>query len=106
MKYLFILSAVLVFTACQSGSTNSAGSEKEDAQVVQLVSDTINISGMHCDMCVSSIEKGVNELEGINYVIASLSDSTAIVKYDASKTGPEEIEKAIERRGYAVKKEF
>ena len=45
----------------------------------------------------------VNELEGISFVKASLNDSTAIVKFDASKTDLAQIEKAIEKRGYKVK---
>jgi copper chaperone CopZ len=54
-------------------------------------------------MCVQSIEKGVNQLKGIEFVKANLNDSTAKVKFDVSKTNIAEIEKAIEKRGYSVK---
>ncbi len=68
-----------------------------------MVEDTFNIGGMHCDMCVTSIEKGVNELAGIDFVKASLEDSTAIVRFDQSKTTRTDIEKAVQKRGYSVK---
>ncbi len=64
---------------------------------------TIDIGGMDCDMCVKSVEKGVNELTGIASVAVSLNDSNALVKYDAAKVQLAEIEKAIEKRGYKVK---
>jgi copper chaperone CopZ len=52
---------------------------------------------------VASIEKGINQLEGIETVTASLSDSTAVVVFDESKSSLGQIEAAIESRGYKVK---
>ncbi len=80
--------------------------EEPAAESAQIVETTINIGGMHCDMCVTSIEKGVNELDGIITVKASLNDSNAVVSYDAQKLDLAEIEKAIEKRGYAVKEKM
>lgn len=96
-----------MFFSCQSGSNNQ-GSTNEEAKinVASLVTDTLNISGMHCDMCVSSIEKGVNELKGIHVVNANLEDSTAVVKYDATVLKKDEIAQAIKKRGYSVKEEM
>ena len=95
---------ILAVVACQSGKKEQT-SEKDQPVAVELVETTINVGGMHCDMCVNSIEKGVNELEGISYVKANLEDSTAVVKFDASKTDMAQIEKAIEKRGYSIKKD-
>lgn len=103
MKKLFLLFIILAFFSCQSGNKN-LNIEKSETETVEVVEATVNISGMHCDMCVASIEKGVSELEGISSVAVSLSDSTAIVKFDTAKTDLVTIEKAIEKRGYSVKK--
>jgi copper chaperone len=96
--YLFIL---MGFIACNSGnkSLEPAPSESMSAELIET---TINVGGMHCDMCVSSIEKGINELHGISFVKASLDDSTAVVKFDKAQTNLEEIKKAIEKRGYTI----
>ena len=103
MRKLLIIALVLIgFTACQSGSKNTTD-EKPKTAPVELVQTTIDIGGMDCDMCVQSVEKGVNELVGISSVAVSLDDSSAVVKYDASKVQLAEIEKAIEKRGYIVK---
>lgn len=103
MKKLFYLIIILAFVSCQTGNKKTPV-KKSLTEPVEVVETTINISGMHCDMCVASIEKGVNELDGIEYVKASLNDSTAVVKFDASKTDLAEIEKAVEKRGYKVKR--
>lgn len=100
MKKLFYLLIVIAFVSCQSGSKKSGAVSVE---VVKVVEATISIGGMHCDMCVASVTKGVNELEGIESVVVSLNDSTAIVHFNASKTDLTKIEKAIEKRGYSIK---
>ena len=105
MKKLVFIFVVFVFAACQSAN-NDQNSENEESVNIEFVETTINVGGMHCDMCVSSIEKGINELEGISFVKASLNDSTAIVKYDASKTDLAHIEKVIEKRGYSIKNDL
>ena len=103
MRKIFYLFVLLAFVACQTGSKNQQSNENTKNAPAQIVETTINVSGMHCNMCVESIEKGVGQLNGIEYVKASLNDSTATVKFDASKTNEAEIEKAIEKRGYSIK---
>lgn len=105
MKNLFYLFVLLIFVSCNSGNKAQESNELESTSV-EIVESTLNIKGMHCDMCVASIEKGVNELDGISFVKASLNDSTATVKFDASKTDLIEIEKVIIKRGYSIKKEL
>jgi Cu+-exporting ATPase len=102
MKNLFYLFILIVFVSCQSGNKN-VKEEKSGEQPVQVVETTINIGGMHCDMCVASVTKGVNELEGVESVVVSLNDSTAVVSYNANKVELSQIEKAIESRGYTIK---
>ena len=105
MKKIIYLLAIAAFLSCQSGNKNTKANESatEKAQIVQT---TVNIGGMDCDMCVKSVEKGVNQLAGIESVAVSLNDSNAVIKYDANKVQLAEIEKAIEKRGYSVKGEL
>jgi len=101
-KFILVIFLALFF-GCQSGSKNQSVGEDQENSTAAVVKKTINIGGMHCDMCVASIEKGINQLEGIESVTASLSDSTAIVVFDESKASLSQIETAIEKRGYKVK---
>jgi Cu+-exporting ATPase len=102
MKKMLYLVAILAFVSCQTGNKNKPD-EKTSTELAQVVESTINIGGMHCEMCVASVEKGVKELDGIVSVAVSLNDSTAVVSYDASKIELRKIEKAIEARGYSIK---
>ncbi|WP_346855264.1 cation transporter [uncultured Draconibacterium sp.] len=100
MKKLFFLIALVGLLSCNSGNEKK---QNETTQNVELAETTINIGGLHCDACVASVEKGINELEGIKNVVVTLTDSTAVVKYDAAKVELAQIEKAVVKRGYTVK---
>lgn len=103
MKNLIYLLFIVLFFSCQSGNKNKQETKSTDVQQVALVETTVNIGGMHCDNCVKSVEKGITELAGISNVVVSLTDSTAVVKFDESKVKKEDIQKAIEGRGFTVK---
>jgi Cu+-exporting ATPase len=103
MKKVLLFGVILVFFACQSGNQKQQ-SEAPATGAVQVTEITINIGGMHCENCVASVTKGINELEGIDSVAVTLADSTAFVMFDPSKADVEKISKAIEARGYTVKK--
>lgn len=101
MKKLIYLIVIVAFFSCQTGN-KKAESKESAVETVQVAEATVNISGMHCNNCVASVEKGVGELAGVKSVVVSLNDSNAIVKFDASKTDKKAIEEAIEKRGYSV----
>ena len=102
MRNLLIILLVIVLAACQQG--NKGSRENQVSEQTKTAQATINISGMHCENCVASIEKGIKELDGIDSVAVSLTDSTAMVMFDPAKVDVEKIGKAIEGRGFTVKK--
>lgn len=104
MKRLVYLIVVLAFVSCQSSSTKKENNSELATEPVEVVEATVNIGGLHCNNCVASVEKGINELDGIASVKVTLNDSTAVVKYESAKTDLKTIETAIEKRGYKVKK--
>lgn len=101
MKKLLIVLIAIAFVACSSGEKKAPESSSKNAEIVEA---SFNVCGMHCENCVASIKKGVNELEGIENITITLDDSTAVVKYDASQLAISDIEKAVEKRGFKVKK--
>ncbi len=103
MNKLLLILGIVFFFGCQSGNKEKEQSDGTPVETPLLVEKTVHVGGMHCDMCEASIEKGINELEGIESVQASWNDSVAVVKYDESLASVEDIEKAIEKRGYTVK---
>lgn len=97
-QFLSLVLLALVY-ACGSATSNQSA-EPAPAQLTEL---SINVGGMTCEMCVASVEKGIAALPGIDSLKVTLSDSLAYVRFDANQTSPEDIQKAVEGRGYTVK---
>lgn len=98
MKNLLLLLALLGIMACNSGNQKA-----ENTQSAEMVEATLTISGLHCDMCTASVQKGLMHLDGVTEAKVTLQDSTAIVQYDAAKLTAEDLKKAVKKRGYEVK---
>lgn len=60
------------------------------------------VSGMTCAGCEPHITHEVNKLPGIINSKVSYADGNAIIQYDGTKSGEEEIEVAIQSTGYTV----
>lgn len=101
MKTLIFIFGIFMLVSCGQGNKQQENSDSTAGQALTEV--TLNVGGMHCDMCVASIEKGVGAIDGVEFVDAELSDSTAVIRFFEAETSLAEITQAIERRGYTVK---
>lgn len=99
IKTLIIL-IMMVATACHSGKQNE---QKTSSSQVALSETTLSVGGMHCEMCVASIEKGVGQLAGVDSVSAVLADSTAFIRFNSQLVSLDDISEVIVKRGYTVK---
>ena len=61
---------------------------------------TMDISGMTCGHCVSSVTRALKGLDGVTVEQVTLGKAT--VHYDASATSPTQITQAVEEEGYRV----
>ncbi|MBN2621648.1 copper-translocating P-type ATPase [candidate division WOR-3 bacterium] len=61
---------------------------------------TIKIGGMTCAMCVQTIEKSLQGLDGVNDVSVNLASEKAFVTYDTDRLSSKDLQKAIEDAGY------
>jgi len=61
---------------------------------------TVRIGGMHCAMCVKTIERALQSLDGVYEAVANLATEKAYVVYDERKVGIKEMKKAVEGSGY------
>ena len=59
----------------------------------------LKIDGMSCSACKNTLEKHLNNQEGIEAIV-NLVMATALVKYDAKKYKLDDIEKIIEQVGF------
>lgn len=67
-----------------------------------MQSVTLNVQGMSCGHCVSTIEGSVGKLEGVNEVKVKLNAAQVEVSFNESQLPLEKIKETIEEQGYDV----
>ncbi|AWM14609.1 heavy metal transporter [Flavobacterium sediminis] len=110
MKKVFLsglMLAALTFTGCKNeakSETESVATEQtESSDNAELAAATFGVRG-NCEMCKSTIEEAVHQLEGISKADWDVSKKQISVSFDASKTNLEAIHKAIADAGYDTDK--
>jgi copper chaperone len=63
---------------------------------------TMKIEGMSCQHCVMRVKKAVEALPGV--ARADVAVGTARITYDEGKVGEKDLEQAVEKAGYTIKK--
>lgn len=61
----------------------------------QVATCTLKISGMTCGGCEGAVKIAAKRVEGVKTVTASAKTGTAEVTYDAAKTSPDAIARAV-----------
>ncbi|HSL93650.1 MAG TPA: heavy metal translocating P-type ATPase, partial [Bacillota bacterium] len=61
---------------------------------------TLAIGGMTCAACSSRVERVLSKADGVYKVAVNLATERAVVHYNASSTGPEELIKLVAETGY------
>lgn len=62
------------------------------------------VTGMTCSVCVNHVETAVKELKGVKQAGVNLSNGTLKVVYDETSVTEADIEKAVKKEGYGIKK--
>jgi copper chaperone CopZ len=57
---------------------------------------------MHCEACTALIEETLHERSGVISAEVDLGDSRAVVRYDPSRLGPEDLRDSIADAGYTA----
>lgn len=97
--------AAISFTSCKSEAKKDH-KKPETTEVKKEVAYTDASFGVrgNCGMCKNTIEKAVNNLEGISKADWDRLRKKIDVSFDASKTNIDEIHKAIANSGYDTDK--
>ena len=63
---------------------------------------TLGISGMTCGGCVKSVTRVLDGMAGVAKADVSLDKRCAVVDYDPSKVGVEQLKRAVVEAGYEI----
>lgn len=101
---LFMVIA-LTITACaqqQKKTEEMIPKEQTKPAVVQKIKMTVN--DMVCSACQSAVKKAIKSLNGVTNVEVSLENKMAFISYDPLKVKPEQIQRAVNNKGYTAGK--
>jgi Cu+-exporting ATPase len=90
-------------TQLKEKSQIKSSSQRIDPLIEEKEVANFAITGMTCASCVNTIEKGVNNVDGIYEVTVNLMTEKAKIAYDPAKTNVVDLIKAVENTGYGVK---
>ena len=63
---------------------------------------TLPITGMYCANCVSTIERNLKKVNGVQTAVVNLSSERALVQFDPSATGLGDMIARVQRAGYGI----
>ncbi|MGH9262455.1 MAG: heavy-metal-associated domain-containing protein, partial [Acidimicrobiales bacterium] len=58
------------------------------------------IAGLHCSLCTGTLEKALGRRPGVAHVAVSLTHEQALVDYDPTLVGPEDLLTTLRDIGY------
>ena len=64
----------------------------------------IKIEGMTCSACANRVERVIRKLEGIEEANVNFATETLSIKYDENQINLQQVEVAVQKAGYKVKK--
>jgi len=87
-------------TAAAPAAEEHASESKE-----ATATSSLKIEGMTCAGCAQTIEKSLEEVDGVAEARVNLATEVASVRYDPNRVSLPQLEKAVEAAGYGIKKE-
>jgi heavy metal translocating P-type ATPase len=60
------------------------------------------IAGMHCSLCVGTIEKALGRHDGVDTVTVNLTHEQALVEYDPRRVQPQALLTTLRQMGYTI----
>jgi len=99
LKATFILLFLgIVIVACQNSPKTATQEESES--VAQSVYIVLEVSGMTCGGCESTVESALTAIEGVDSAFASYVDEKVKILVDTTKVSVSFIKETIDSEGY------
>src|SRR5512142_1483808 len=63
---------------------------------------TLPVTGMYCANCVTTIERNLKKVNGVESAVVNLASERATVQYDPAVTGLDAMIARVHRAGYGI----
>jgi mercuric ion binding protein len=104
MASSLLLSLAIVTPSCAQQQKKAEPITKKQTKPLAVQKVKIPITGMVCMACQSTVKKAIKSLNGVTNVEVSLENKNAVITYYPSQVKPEQIQKAINDKGYTAGK--
>lgn len=105
LSILILWVVALTVTSCDPEQKKpEQPATKEQAQAAAAQKIKMPVDGMVCNACQSTIKKAIKSLNGVTNVEVSLENKNAIISYYPNQVKPEQIQKAVNDKGYTAGK--
>ena len=94
--------ATMVFTGCKSEKKDTTKVDQTETKIA-TTNASFGVRG-NCGMCKTTIEKAVNEIDGVSKADWNKARKKIDVSFDGSKTNVDAIHNAIAASGYDTDK--
>ncbi len=111
-KTLFMKLSILFFMVTAFAITSCAQDQKKadradttgQAKTIATQKIKISVDGMVCSACQSTVKKAIKSLNGVKDAEVSLENKNAFITFYPNLIKPEQIQKAINDKGYTAGK--
>lgn len=97
MKNSIIFSIVLILLLVPASLNAQKQNKSRDLATVKFETN------IECDNCVNTIMKNIPYIKGVKDVRCDLPTKEVTIRYQAEKTKPELLKRALEKLGYTAK---
>jgi copper ion binding protein len=105
LSILMCLVVALALTACaQETKKTEPASAKEQTKTAAMQKVKMPVDGMVCNACQSNVKKTIKSIDGVSDVEVNLEKKFAVFTYDPQKVKMEQVQKAVNDKGYTAGK--
>ena len=101
---VFMVIAITLTSCAQQQNKTEQVAAKPHSQIVTVQKIKIPVEGMSCSACQANVKKTIKSMNGVTAVEVSLENKMAYVTYDSLKLKSEQIQEAINNKGYKAGK--
>lgn len=100
-----IMVIALVVTSCaQQQKKEEKTVPKEQTKQVVMQTVKMPVDGMVCNACQSNVKKTIKSVDGVNDVEVNLEKKFAVFSFDPKKVKIEQVQKAVNDKGFEAGK--
>lgn len=101
---MFMVIALAITSCAQQQKKAEQTTPKEHTKQVAVQKVKMPVDGMVCSACQSNVKKTIKSIDGVTDVEVSLEKRLAYFTYDQQKVKLEQVQKAVNDKGFTAGK--